>query len=121
MRRFILCAPFLVAIMFVGTAVVAEDVHSGNYVMLGCRSALESSAPKPSETIFREGLCAGILTVIRELRIVGICVPTEIPNSQVIRVVTQYIDSRPVRLNESFTNLATEALIAAWPCQHSTH
>jgi hypothetical protein len=36
---------------------------------------------------------------------------------QAIRVVIDYVDKRPARLNEDFTVLAQEALRAAWACK----
>jgi hypothetical protein len=45
-----------------------------------------------------------------------LCPPKGSDRAQSIRVVVQYIDSRPARLHENFPDLAQEALRAAWPC-----
>ena len=38
-------------------------------------------------------------------------------DEQTVRVVVQYIDSRPERMHEDFKKLALEAMKAAWPCK----
>jgi hypothetical protein len=45
------------------------------------------------------------------------CPATGVTHDQVVRVVIAYIDARPARLNEDFMELATEAMVAAWPCK----
>jgi Rap1a immunity proteins len=42
--------------------------------------------------------------------------PPNLNWGQRVRVVIQYIDSRPERPHENFFDLAAEALRAAWPC-----
>jgi hypothetical protein len=44
------------------------------------------------------------------------CRPREVTLGQIVRVVVQYIDSRPARMHEDFRVLAFEAMKAAWPC-----
>jgi Rap1a immunity proteins/Adenylate and Guanylate cyclase catalytic domain len=61
------------------------------------------------------GVCAGaVIAVIRIDR--NICGPRGSDVDQAVRVVVQYIDSRPTRLHEDFSDLAAEALRAAWSC-----
>jgi hypothetical protein len=45
----------------------------------------------------------------------GICAPDGVTLAQQVRVVVQYIDERPARMNENFKLLAVEAFQAAWP------
>ena len=47
-----------------------------------------------------------------------ICMPVGVTREQAVRVVVQYIDGQPSRINEDFVPLAIEALQATWPCKH---
>jgi hypothetical protein len=42
------------------------------------------------------------------------CAPENTTNSKLIRVVLEYIEVRPQRMNEEF--MIVEALRRAWPC-----
>jgi Rap1a immunity proteins len=99
-----------------GATFAATDINSANYRMAGCRSFAAQSL-KPG-TDFERGVCAGKIDTLMTLGPrLGICVPSGATNGQGTLVVVQYIDSRPSRLHESFTALALEALLAAWPCK----
>jgi Rap1a immunity proteins len=45
------------------------------------------------------------------------CLPNGVTQGQMVRVVAYYIDARPARQHEDFTQLTIEALRAAWPCR----
>ena len=45
---------------------------------------------------------------------VTVCPPKDSNVEQAIRIVVQYIDGHPARLQENFYDLAVEALRAAW-------
>ena len=98
-----------------GLAAPEEELKSANSVMRGCRQYSEST-----ETSVEMGWCVGSIEM---LRAVGpylqfsICVPPLATSRQIVRVVVQYIDSQPARLNEDFRFLAAEALRSAWPCK----
>jgi hypothetical protein len=65
-----------------------------------------------------EGIVIGIETRSYELKApLPFCIPQNATNSQMVRVVIQYIDQRPQRMHEHFTALAYEALRTAWPCK----
>jgi hypothetical protein len=67
----------------------AEDPLSANSNIVGCRNYVSSSKDDKGAT-----------------------------NMQGVRIVLQYIDARPARLNENFNKLAAEALRQAWPCSN---
>jgi Rap1a immunity proteins len=96
-------------------AAPGEELKSANGVMSGCRQYSEST-----EKSVEMGWCIGSIEM---LRAVGpylqfsICVPPLATARQVVRVVVQYVDSQPARLNEDFRFLAAEALRATWPCK----
>ena len=75
--------------------------------------------PLPSVTFvmaYNEGKCVGIILGVEETAD-DVCIPNGITTDQKVRVVIEYIDQRPERLNEPFARLAHEALKAAWPCK----
>jgi hypothetical protein len=95
-----------------GTAFAEENPLSANYIMEGCRNFVSGNR---NEMPLRQGICLGSVNGIADAA-PGMCMPT-VSVGQMVRVVAQYIDSRPARLNEHFNKLALEALRAAWPCQ----
>jgi len=122
---------FGVALALTVTAAEAAqevDRNSANYVMLGCRNALD---PKSVESPYLQGSCVGIIRGIAFVAALlrggsdddphrrWLCAssPTEATNGQLVRVVVAYIEARPARMHESFPVLALEALRAAWPCR----
>jgi hypothetical protein len=95
----------------------AEDFHSANRIMPGCRSAIAEEKDLPAQdgnAILLAGFCMGAVAV---LRYSPACVPITVPIVQAVTVIVRYIDNRPARWHESFLMLANEALLAAWPCK----
>jgi len=117
MRSFALVAAIILLVVNCGStfATPEEDSRSANIVMRGCRQYSETT-----ETSVEVGWCVGSIEM---LRAVGpylqfpICVPPLATARQVVRVVVQYIDSRPARLHEDFRSLTIEALRSEWPCK----
>ncbi|WP_409997233.1 Rap1a/Tai family immunity protein [Bradyrhizobium cosmicum] len=68
-----------------------------------------------SARAFLQGYCAGLVVGLRYMYD-DACVPDGATPNQVLRVVVQYIDSRPARLHEDFRILALEAMKQSWPC-----
>lgn len=101
--------------MSAGSALADEDATRANYVMVGCRYLLENNNDHP----FLNGLCVGhvsqALLVMKILKFA--CPSPQVTVGQAIRVVVQYIDARPSRLDEYFGGLTMEAIKAAWPCR----
>jgi len=71
----------------------AQQPDSANYVMRGCRPAVERN--NHSE-ILLQGMCMGAVKAIAELD-AGVCSPRGSTSGQAIRVVIAYIDARPAR------------------------
>jgi hypothetical protein len=86
------------------------SVDSASWVMAGCR-AFVANGPEQ----FTQGFCVGAVRTIVNLDS-AVCPPSGAAGDQGVRIVIQYIDSRPARLHEKFAKLASEALRAAWPC-----
>jgi hypothetical protein len=45
------------------------------------------------------------------------CIPKEITNEQLVRVVVASIEKFPATMHENFSALARAAIVAAWPCR----
>jgi hypothetical protein len=108
----------LVAVMLPSCEVAsAADYISANFVMPGCRAAMiDPNKSRNIEEAVLQGYCAG---TVRAIGLFGprVCSPSGWTTDQAIRVVVQFIDGHPARLNEDFVLLAVEALRAAWPCK----
>ena len=119
MRRYrsaILCGFFLVATIIASDTARAQNLYyfySARIRMPECRAAI---AQHPGNDAFAHGQCAAI---IGELILTArtFCAPKGATTGQAMRIVVRYIDARPARLDESFVQLAHDALRQAWPCR----
>jgi Rap1a immunity proteins len=98
------------ALLLSGGSAFAEDSGSTIYMMRGCREALAT----PNRDSAISALCVGTIDGVSFGS--GTCFPTGATIEQATRVVVQYIDARPARMQEDFKKLVLEALKAAWPC-----
>jgi Rap1a immunity proteins len=130
-----LIAATLAAAVLIGPAHAQEDLLSGNYMLPLCKTWLRIAShdldvikdeirtgnAKPGGIVqyFTEaGMCAG--------QVVGIsvmlnhepmaCIPKEITNAQLVRVVVASIEKLPATMHENFSALASAAIVDAWPC-----
>jgi hypothetical protein len=106
------------ALALLTSSAYAEDptrVHSADYLIPGCRLGTNM---RNYNDFFARGLCIGTLNGVWStlMRIGIVCTPANVTTGQVVRVVVRYIDDRPEKLNELFTDLASAALLTAWPC-----
>jgi hypothetical protein len=89
----------------------ATDFPSANEMLPGCRAyvngATDSQQTEP---------CVGVVN--GEIYDPVACKPEGVTADQIIRVVVQYMDSRPARLNEDFYDFMLEAVRKTWPCKH---
>jgi Rap1a immunity proteins len=86
---------------------------SANEAMEGCRFFLTDTGRGTLKQINEQGFCRG---AVEALLATNYCPPENVTIGQAVRVVVQYIDNRPARLNEPFAILVSEALKQAWPC-----
>jgi hypothetical protein len=116
LRSLILSTVLIAGPVPVSEATAAAYLQSANAVVSGCRffdgpTTSHNSRFDP----FGQGYCVGLL---EGLDYEGVqCRPREVTLGQIVRVVVQYIDSRPARMHEDFRVLAIEAMKAAWPCK----
>ena len=114
MRTFIIIASLALALTQVELA--EGNPNSANAIMPGCRAFLGAEPPRSNMDWFKEGECVGVLHGLADL-MERLCIPSEATQSQVVRVVVNYIDRHPEKMHMPFTHLAAEALRAAWPCK----
>jgi hypothetical protein len=101
--------------MSIGGSVLAkEDFNSANHIMPGCREFL---VPNSQKEAWLQAFCVGNISGIAYM-IEDSCIPFgSVTQDQIVRVVVQYIDSRPTRMHEAFGKLALEAMRDGWPCK----
>ena len=100
-----------------GIAFPQPSVSAANLNMAGCRNFIQSQMPPSNyRSDFEMGECLGVARGVSYAD-PEICRPASATHEQMIRVVVQYIDSRPARMHENFMKLVAEALRAAWPCK----
>ncbi len=101
----------IVALTINGEMAFAQnDKTSANFIMPGCRASIGPA--------LRQGRCSGIVEgFVFAGKGVDVCAPNAVTTEQAVRIVVQYIDKRPARINDDFRRLALEALRAAWPCK----
>jgi Rap1a immunity proteins len=95
-------------------AFAQKDIYSADYIVPGCRDFIGVG----TGNAHLRGYCVDlVIGVARDAYAPRICLPREVTDEQIVRVVVQYIDSQPARLQEDFVLLATEALRKIWPCK----
>ncbi len=114
-------ALIMMMIFSCGAAVAEPNQTSADYIMPGCRDAASlitfSHTGESEEDVSRMSFCMGVVVGLSFIgQPYGICVPPGTTSQQATRVVVQYIDGQPARMNEDFNSLAVEALRATWPC-----
>jgi hypothetical protein len=64
------------------------------------------------------GMCAGLVVgVAKTLRIVELaCPPEHVSDEPLVRMVVAEIETHPEQLGEDFIVLASEVIMASWPC-----
>ena len=115
MRQLLSGIGFIVlAVLGAYAAFAQKDIYSADYLMPGCRDFIGAD----TDNAHLRGYCVDlVIGLARDAYAPRICVPREATDEQIVRVVVQYIDSQPARLQEDFVLLATEALRKTWPCK----
>ncbi len=115
-------ALIVVMIFSCGVTVAEPNQTTADYIMSGCRDAASlitfSNAGESEDDVSRMSFCMGVAVGLGFMgQPYGICVPAGTTSQQATRVVVQYIDGQPARMNEGFNSLAVEALrvgLAMW-------
>ena len=101
-----------------GAATAQPEMNTANAVMPGCRAVIAQDKRDP----FGIGRCVGLVEATMSLGSslgggLAFCFPEGVSSAQGVRIVVQYIEGRPARMQENFVLLAVEAFRAAWPCK----
>jgi len=102
-------------------AVEAENFYSGNELLAMCEAYLsETGSAAKGNTCF--GYVAGIVDAhntfvnLADLE-QSWCPPENLDGSQLVRVVTKYLQGNPQQLHLTASSLVVNALILAFPCE----
>ena len=118
----------LAALIAFPPAVAAEDIlatNSADGILPGCTRYLALLDGKGGFTdtlgnSLQNGFCTGSVVGITETLLVTrfACQPKtgQTSHVQAVRIVVEYLNDIPDRMNEPFNMLAIEALTHAWPC-----
>jgi hypothetical protein len=120
LRTGIYSALMALAITTVGAA--EPDTYSAKFMLPYCKDYLSGS--NTLEVGFCAGVVEGIGLMTKTLELSSspgagppLCVPTGVTRGQTVRVVVNYIEAQPKRMDEPFWQLTFEALLDAWPCK----
>lgn len=131
-----LIAATLAAAVLVGPAQAQEDPLSGNYMLPLCKTWLRMAShdldvikdeirtgnAKPGGIVqyFTEaGMCAGQVVGISVMLGPLACIPSEVTNEQLVRVVVASIEKVPATMHENFSALVRAVIVDAWPCKNN--
>jgi Rap1a immunity proteins len=94
--------------------------YSANAVLPNCKAFIGEATVNNVAAAY----CNGMMNMLTFLgpgrdRSFGQCmqIPKGATNQQIARVIVRYVEARPQRMHENFSQLAVEALHAAWPCK----
>ena len=123
-RRYFFASQFQQLLVLSGVTIVVLTAsgpalaQASFFRMPGCRSYLHPD--NVTRYDFSSGVCSGIVEALMSAGpALGVCHPADSTVDQGVRLVIQYVDRQPARLDENFTALAIEALRKAWPCSGS--
>ena len=131
-----LIAATLAAAFLIEPAQAQEDPLSGNYMLPLCKTWLRM-APHDLDVIKDEirtgnakpggivqyfteaGMCAGQVVGISVMLGPLACIPSEVTNEQLVRVVVASIEKVPATMHENFSALVRAVIVDAWPCKNN--
>jgi hypothetical protein len=129
MTRLMLVITFVLVMLCQGQA--QENRGSANYMLPFCQTWLKVAVERDPEvvgSIFKTeepirrpppGMCAGLVVGVAEtLRMVELaCPPEHVSDEPLVRMVIAEIEKHPEQLGEDFIVLASEVIMASWPCK----
>jgi hypothetical protein len=125
MRRFfILATSTLVSFSAVAQATELPYIktQSGSDMVEACRIVADGATPPPDKE-YRTGICFGEIEALTWLApgVAGdeirSCVPENVTEQQIAKVIADYLDKNRDMLHEPFEGLALQALSETWPCR----
>lgn len=109
----------IAAMMLTCGVTFAAEPGTADAMVTPCRMGvgMQPHGPTDQFTYQNSGMCVGIIDGL-SFRNPTLCIPSNVTNTQGVKVVLKYIEDRPERRNEDFKILALEALRQAWPCKN---
>ena len=108
-----------VVIVLFGTRGWAQDLNSGNGLLVSCQTSIRQMDNPGMTLSFSEGLydgyCTGIVTGVTAASPL-VCPGKGATVGQEIRVVVKFLQDHPEKLNLRNTDLIEQALSEAFPC-----
>jgi hypothetical protein len=95
--------------------------QSGEEMVEACRIIADGIVP-PANKTFQAGICLGEIEALNWVAPglagdpIRACVPADVTQQQLAKVVADYLEQNADRLREPFQGLALEALAGTWPC-----
>ena len=93
----------------------AQPSRTGNDILPGCQAIVTNALPNDRILNIKIGYCMGAIAALGASD--HVCAPDSSTTGQAIRIVAKYLEDNPQRLQESFIDLAIDALGEAWPCE----
>lgn len=95
----------------------APKLDTGNDYLRPCREFVAGGASS-----YPTGKCAGVVEAIYSMQPFldhkyRTCPPDGVTLGQIVRVVVNYLESKPQNLHYEFNMLVLAALNSAWPCK----
>ena len=129
MTRLMLVITFVLVTLCQGQA--QENRGSANYMLPFCKTWLKVTVERDPEVVesilkteepirvMTSGMCAGVGGAVAEtLRMVELaCPPEHVSDEPLVRTVIAEIEKHPEQLGEDFKVLASEVIMASWPCK----
>jgi hypothetical protein len=106
-----------------------NDFRSGNYLLTACTDAVKDNEGDHNRDRYRIGYCSGFVTAMTESidtlkhelpsgkAVPYACVPSQVTNGQVLRIVAKYLNDHPEDLHKAAYSLGLRALSDAFPCK----
>jgi hypothetical protein len=138
MKRALIAATIATAV-YVQAAQAQEDRTSANYMLPYCRAWLHlasldrqtveaeirTARARPGGVVMHftiAGMCAGVVVGISTVLLSGsgdvkACIPDEVSNEQLVRVVVNEAEKFPEFMHFNFSVLVSAALKTVWPCK----
>lgn len=126
MKARMAAAVALVGLLGSGSAQASDLKYDGNELLSQCQQYLKVANSEKNYDVLAVGMCAGFVggvnsTVLFYSDVLKkdekYCMPDNVTNAQMVRIVVKYLKDNPKLLNEGRTSLVWSALIDAYPCK----
>lgn len=116
----------LVGMLGSGAAMAADRKYDGNELLGQCQQYLKLADSEPNYDRIDVGICAGLVEGVNSMvyfysdllkKDDKYCMPGNVTNGQMVRILVKYLKDNPKLLNKSNTVLMWSAFKDAYPCK----